>query len=188
MELEKIIECVNKKLSEKRFYHSKCVMERCIELAKKFNIDTEVAAKVGIAHDIAKEMTPEEKLKYVKKNNIKIDEIERENTTLLHAKIGASIVIKDFNFTEKMAQSILVHTTGIENMTMLDKILFISDRTSKDREFPDIEYLDNLLNEDINKAVLYILDKKIELQIKKKQIMHPNSIIARNYLLKNDLK
>jgi len=85
-----------------------------------------------------------------------------------------------------MGQAILAHTTGIENMTLLDKILFISDRTSKERGFPDIEYLNNLLEENIDKAVLYILDKKIGLQIEKKQIMHPASIIARNYLLKNN--
>ncbi len=74
------------KLSEKRFYHSQCVMERAKELAKKFGYDIEIAEKVGIAHDIAKEIPNEEKLKYVKENNIKIDEIERENPTLLHAK------------------------------------------------------------------------------------------------------
>jgi len=186
MELKKIIEIVKQNLSEKRFYHSQCVMERCIELAKKFNVDVEIAAKVGIAHDIAKEMPAEEKLKYVEENNIEVDEIEIENSTLLHAKIGADIAIKKLNFTNEMGQAILAHTTGIENMTLLDKILFISDRTSKERGFPDIEYLNNLLEENIDKAVLYILDKKIGLQIEKKQIMHPASTTARNYLLKNN--
>ena len=70
-------------------------------------------------------------------------------------------------------------------MSMLDKILFIADRTSVERGFPDIEYLNNLLEESIDKAVLYIIDKKIMLQIEKKAVMHPDSIIARNYLLKN---
>jgi len=185
MDLEQIIEIVRTRLSEKRFYHSKCVMERSIEIAKKFDEETEIAEKVGIEHDIEKEKSSEDKLKYVEKNNIQIDEIERENPTLLHAKIGKDIAIKELGFTEEMGQAIRAHTTGITNMSMLDKILFIADRTSRERGFPDIEYLNNLLEESIDKAVLYIIDKKIMLQIEKKASMHPDSIIARNYLLKN---
>ncbi len=185
MELEEIKDLVKLRLSEKRFNHSECVMERCIEIAKKFNQDIEIAAKVGIAHDIAKEMTNEEKLEYVKENHIEIDEVERENPTLLHAKIGEDIAIKELGFTKEMGQAIRAHTTGITNMTLLDKILFIADRTSKERGFPDIEYVNNLLEESIDKAVLYIIDKKITLQIERRAAMHPDSIIARNYLLKN---
>ena len=130
MELKQLIENVKKRLSEKRFYHSYCVMERAVEIAKKMGYDEQIAAKVGIAHDIAKEIPNEEKLKYVEKNNIKIDEIERENLGLLHAKIGQDIAIKELGFTKEMAQAIRAHTTGLENMCMLDKFLFIADRTS----------------------------------------------------------
>ncbi len=185
MNLQEIYEIVKKELSEKRFFHSQCVMERCEEIAKKMNYDIETAKKVGIAHDIAKEIPNEEKLKYVEKNNIEIDEIERDNPTLLHAKIGADISIKKLGFTTEMANAISAHTTGRPNMRLLDKILFIADRTSRERGFPDIDYLNSLLEENIDKAVLYILDKKIMLQIEKKAPMHVDSVITRNWILKN---
>lgn len=184
MKVEEIKQIVKDTLSEERFHHSECVMKRCIEIAVKLNFNTELAAKVGIAHDIAKEMTPEHKLKYVKENNIEIDEIERENTSLLHAKIGEDIAIKTLGFTREMGQAIRAHTTGIPNMSLLDKILFIADRTSEERGFPDIGYINSLLEKNIDEAVLYIMDKKIMLQIERKATMHPDSIIARNYLLK----
>jgi len=184
MELYKIKEIVKQRLSEKRYYHSICVMERCEELANKFNVDLEIAKKVGVAHDIAKELTAEEKLKYIKENNIEIDEIEKENTGLLHAKIGSDIAIKEFGFTHEMGNAIKAHTTGLPDMSVLSKILFIADRTSKERNFPDIDLLNEILEKNINEAVLYIIDKKIQLQIEKKQSMHPNSIIARNEILK----
>lgn len=185
MELNEIKAIVKEKLSEKRFYHCECVMNRCIELAKKFGYNIDIAAKVGIAHDIAKEMPSDSKLKYVEENNILIDEIERENPTLLHAKIGADIAIKKLEFSEEMGQAIRAHTTGIPNMSLLDKILFIADRTSIERGFQDIEYLNSLLDKSIDEAVIYIIDKKIMLQIEKRAAMHTDSIIARNYLLKN---
>ncbi len=184
MKLENIQEIVKQRLSEKRYHHSLCVMERCEELAKKFDVDLNIAKMVGIAHDIAKELTAEEKLEYVEKNNINIDEIEKENTGLLHAKIGSDIAIKEFGFTQEMGDAIRAHTTGLPDMTLLSKILFIADRTSKERNFPDIDLLNKILEKNIDEAVLYIIDKKIQLQIEKKQSMHPNSIIARNEILK----
>ena len=185
MNLNEIQEYIKDKLSEKRYYHSKCVMERSIELAKKYGADVEIASKIGIAHDVAKEMTEEEKLKYVKENNIEIDETEKVNTGLLHAKIGKDIAIKQFGFSESMGQAIANHTTGNKNMDIYSKILFIADRTSKDRNFEDLEYLNSLADKGLDEAVLYILDKKIELQIKKRAPIHINGIIARNFLLEN---
>ena len=185
MNLQEIQKEVKKRLSEKRYHHSECVMERCGEIATKFGFDIEIAKKVGISHDIAKELTDEEKLEYCKKNNIEVDEMERKNITLLHAKIGGHMVKEIFGFDEPMGRAIIAHTTGLPNMDMLSKILFIADRTSKERNFPDIGYLNELLEEDIDKAVLYILDKKIELQLKKQASMHTNTIITRNELLEN---
>ena len=183
MDLKQIQEYIKNKLSEKRYYHSICVMERSRELAIKFGADVEIAEKIGIAHDVAKEMTEEEKLKYVKENNIEIDDTEKENTGLLHAKIGKDISIKEFEFNESMGQAIANHTTGNKDMDIYSKILFIADRTSKDRNFEDLEYLNQIVDKGIDEAVLYILDKKIKLQIEKRATIHINGIIARNYLL-----
>ena len=185
MELIKIQEYIKNVLSEKRYYHSTCVMERSRELALKFGVDVEIAEKIGMAHDVAKEMNEEEKLNYVKENNIEIDDTERINTGLLHAKIGKNIAIKQFGFTDSMGEAIANHTTGNKNMDIYSKILFIADRTSKDRKFEDLEYLNGLVNKGIDEAVLYILDKKIKLQIEKRATIHINGIIARNFLLNN---
>ena len=182
MELKEIQEYVKKQLSEKRYNHSVGVMKRSEELAKMYGADVEIAKKIGIAHDVAKEISEKDKLKYVKDNNIEIDEVERENTPLLHAKIGKDIAIKKFGFSESMGQAIANHTTGNKDMDIYSKILFIADRTSKERNFDDIK---DLAKKDIDEAVLYILDKKIELQVKKRALIHLNGIIARNYLLSN---
>lgn len=184
MELIEIQEYIKKHLSKERYYHSVCVMECSRNLAKRYGANIEITEKIAIAHDIAKEMTEEEKLKYIKENNIEIDEVEKENTSLLHAKIGKDIAMKRFGFTENMGQAIANHTTGNKNMDIYSKILFIADRTSKDRKFEDLDYLNKLLDTGINETVLYILDKKIELQIEKKRAIHINGIIARNSLLK----
>ncbi len=185
MELEEIQKIAKERLSEKRYYHSQCVMERCEEIAKKVNYNVEIAKKVGMAHDIAKEIPNEEKVKYAESRGIEVDEIERENPTLLHAKLGEYIAVNEFGFTKEMGRAISAHTTGTENMDMLAKILFIADRTSIERNLDDIDYINDLVEKNIDEAVLYIFDKKIMLQIDKKAQMHPNTILARNWLLKH---
>ena len=181
MELEDIIETVKNRLSEKRFFHSRCVMERAVEIAKKFGYDVATAAKVGIAHDIAKEIPAEEKIKYVKENNIAIEEIELENPTLLHAKIGQDIAIKELGFTKEMARAIRAHTTGLENMSLLDKIIFVADRTSAERGFKDIDYINELLQKNIDEAVLAILQQTLDYLKGKKQDIDQHTVETYNY-------
>ena len=69
------------------------------------------------------------------------DEIEKIHLPLIHAKLGAEIAKKDFGCTEDICESIRWHTTGKENMSMMEKILFIADATGKDRNFENTEYL-----------------------------------------------
>ena len=121
-------------LSEKRYEHSIRVMERAEELARKYNVNVEKAVLIGLAHDIAKDMPREEKIKYVKLNNIPIDDFEKENIELLHAKIGADICNKKYGFTEDMQKAIKYHTTGNPKMDNLAKVLFIADKTEKSRK------------------------------------------------------
>ena len=183
MEIEEIKEYLKNVLSEKRYYHSECVIEMCEELAKIYDVDIETAKKVGIAHDVAKEMPTDEKFKYMEENNLEIEEIERKYPTLLHAKIGADIAVKKFGFTKEMGQAIVAHTTAKPNMNMLTKILYIADWIGKDRTFEDTYYLRELTKQDIDKAILYSLDSIIKDKIDSKEEIHIDSILARNYLL-----
>lgn len=90
---------------------------------------------------------------------------------------------------KKCGEAIKYHTTGKQNMTMLSKILFISDLIEENRDFSDVEYIRELAFADLNKAILYSLDLQIRKCIEKEKVLHINTIYARNYLLKElDIK
>ena len=129
MNLEHIKEKVKQVLSEKRYNHSLAVMQRCEELAQLYGADIEMARKVGIAHDIAKELKSEERSDAIKQYNLQLDEIEKQNPALLHAKIGAAICKNEFGFTQEMVQAAENHTTAKPKMDLLSKILFVADAT-----------------------------------------------------------
>lgn len=187
-DIEKILEDVKNTLSEKRYIHSIGVMKQAEYLAKKYGQDVEIAKAVGIAHDIAKELTEEEKIKYVEENKIEIDEIEKINIGLLHAKIGADICKKKYNFTEEMQNAIKYHTTGNENMDTLAKIIFVADKTEENRKYDDLQTVQKLADEDLDKCILYILDYMLVDNVKKQKLIHPDSIKIRNKILIENLK
>ena len=187
--LVKIDADVKQALSEKRYKHSVGVMKKAEELAKIYDIDVNTAKLVGLAHDIGKELTKEEKLEYVKENNIEIDEIEKINVGLLHGKIGADICKKRYGFTAQMQDAIKYHTTGNEKMDLLAKIIFVADKIEENRNYENeekqksLEYARQLAKEDINKAVLLEIDESLVYTIKKQELIHTDSVLARNKLL-----
>lgn len=185
MNLEQIQEDVKKILSEKRYLHSVAVMERAEELAKIFNENVEIAKLVGITHDIAKELNEEEILKYIKENNIEIDEIEERQLYLLHGKIGADICKKKYGFSDYMIKAIELHTTGYKNMSKLDKIIFLADKTEKTRSYSDLEEATEICNKSLNEGMIYCLDSAIKYNLERNRLIHPNTIITRNDIMMN---
>lgn len=182
---EQIKEYVKNILSEKRFYHSECVSERCVELAKIYGVDTEKAKLIGIAHDVAKEMPAEKQIEYAKENGIELDEVELKNAKLLHAKIGAKICEKEFGFSKDMVEAVKNHTTGMPGMDLLSKVLFIGDATGIDRTYDEAKYLYEIATEDIDKAIFECINNTIREVIDRGAPLHIDTIRTRNeYLLK----
>lgn len=183
-EYKEVHEIVKNTLSEYRFHHSQCVAKRCVELADIYRVDKEAARLVGIVHDIAKEMSNEDKVEYCKQNHLAIDDIEKLNVGLLHGKIGAHMAKERFGFSEDLCSAIKYHTTGKENMSLLDKILYVADMTSDDRQFPDKKYIIELGNKDLDECVKYILKTGINGRIAQDKKVHLNSLKALNFFMK----
>ena len=190
MEYEEIENDVKSVLSEYRFTHSLGVVKKAVELAKIYGLQEETAKKVGIAHDIAKEMTDEEMLEYVKNNNIEIDEIETVKPSLLHGKIGADIAAKKYGFTEDMVNAIKWHTTGRENMSMLEKIIYVADKTEENRKGTrfNLEKSRELSTQNIDETLIFLMNEFITYNVKNEWLIHPETINARNDLLLNQGK
>ena len=190
MEYKEIENDVKSVLSEYRYTHSLGVAKKAVELAKIYGVQEETAKKVGIAHDIAKEMTDEEMIEYAKANNIKIDEIETVKPSLLHGKIGADIAAKKFGFTQDMVNAIKWHTTGRKNMSMLEKIIYVADKTEENRKGTrfNLEKSRELSIQNIDKALIFLMNEFITYNVINEWLIHPETIDARNDLLLNEGK
>lgn len=171
--------------SEQRYAHSLGVMEISEELAKKYNVDIERTKKSALMHDMAKFMPIETLRQYIKKNNLQVSENEMLAGVALHGVVAADICKKEYNFDDEMCSAIAIHTIGKENMTMLEKIVFIADKIDKTRKYEGIEDLRKLAFEDIDRAILQNIEHSIEKNIKRGNIIIERSIKTRNFILIN---
>lgn len=183
--LKQIMKDLKEMLSEKRYLHSVSTMKKAKELANKYNQEEQTVMLTALAHDIAKEMSEEEYYQYSKENNIPLDEIDKVATMILHGKIGAHMVSKKYGFTKEMHDAIYYHSTGRANMTVLDKIVFLADKSEDRREGPDADKLRSLIEtEGLERAILWDIDYyTIPKMIKQRRMIHPYSIEARNDII-----
>ena len=87
-----------------------------------------------------------------------------------------------------MCDAIENHTTGRANMSLMEKIIYVADAVEINRDYSDVEYYRDLAFEDLDRAVLEIVDFVIEDNIKKGNIILEKSIESRNFILINRKK
>lgn len=182
---EELYEDVKCALSEKRFNHTLGVIKRAVEYASVYNVNEEDVKIAALAHDIAKEISLEESLNKVQELKIELDEVEKNNFNLIHAKLGAEIIRSKYNFKDDIINAIKYHTTARENMSMLEKIIYLADATEENRVYPELESLVSMIKNDINEGMIFTLKWTFEDLIKKERLIHVDAVKAYNFLLLN---
>lgn len=173
-------------LSAKRFNHSEGTAKTAEELAIIYKEDSKKAYLAGLVHDCTRETDMIDQNSMVKALGITIDELTLSTKDLLHAHTAEYLMINHFNiYDEKIISAVKFHTTGRENMSLLEKILFLADVIEPSRSFPGIEYIRQLAGDNIDEALLAAFESSIKFLLGKRQMIHPNTVLARNYILKH---
>ena len=163
----------------KRFEHSKRVMEVAIKLNK--DIDEDLVRTAAILHDCAKY----NEKKYLKLYGDNINKSDLEFKNVIHSFLGAEVAKKVYNINnEYILDAIRFHTTGRANMTKLDKIIYLADAIESKRNYPGVDQIRNLAKNDMDKAILYSLSRNITYLVEKSFLIHPLTIEAYNYLIR----
>ena len=68
-------------------------------------------------------------------------------------------------------------------MNLLEKIVFIADLIEPSRDFQGVEEIRKLAYEDLDESIILALDKNIKFVIKKGNLLHLDTIRARNHLI-----
>ena len=143
----------------KRYEHTLGVEYTSAALAMRFGADLEKAQIAGLLHDCAKCISDQEKLSICKKHKIPVTESEQKAPYLLHAKVGAYLAQHKYGIEDQdILNAITYHTTGRENMSLLEKIIFVADYIEPGRKHaPNLGEIRLLAFQDLDKALIRIL-------------------------------
>lgn len=168
-------------LTPKRFAHSLGVRDSAIELAKIFGADVKKAEIAGLLHDNAKDLPDLLERSY--DLEAETDAFERENIGLIHAKLGAETAKCEFGINDReITEAIKWHTIGKEDMSLLEKIVFVADLIEPGRNFPGVDDIRKYAKYDIDKAVLECVKATVRLNEKNEKPVHGTAykIIGKN--------
>ncbi len=181
---DEIKEILKNSLSQRRYVHSLGVADEGKRLAKLYGANEDKAYLAGLLHDCAKEIKNQASL--CDKFNIKMDDIMRQNTGLIHGPLGAEIARLNFGIDdEEILGAIRWHTVGKESMTLLEKIIYIADFTEVNRDFDGVDKLRKAAGKDLNKAILISIEKQFSKFVENKQSIHPNMVYMWNDLIRS---
>jgi len=146
-------------ITEKRYLHTLGVRDTALLLCRQYGCSQKKAEAAALLHDIARDLPVEKMVELLQTNGLWKSEysVIEHNPLLLHAHAGKVIARTEFGVQDKeILQSIELHTTGGESMSLLDKIIFVADFTEPGRTFGGVEKARELVCRDLDRAVLYI--------------------------------
>lgn len=168
-----------------RYNHAIRVRDTAIELAKKFHCDINKAMLAGLLHDCGKYHDKDYLLKQAFKFGIMSDESLINNKHIIHAPLGAIIAQREYNVDDDdVLSAIRYHTTGRENMTLLEKIVYLADYIEPERDFHGLAEVRALAKENIDLAILKALENSIFYLLDTHRMIHLDTLKARNYLIR----
>ncbi|MDE7106893.1 MAG: bis(5'-nucleosyl)-tetraphosphatase (symmetrical) YqeK, partial [Clostridiales bacterium] len=138
-------------LTSKRIRHTHGTAVRGMELAKMYGASVNDAVIACILHDIAKTEDPN---KYADK--IDISEYPQDT---VHAPIGAYIAQQEFGVSDEIAHAIRLHSMADADMTLLDEIVYLADKTERGRAYKTLDYVRYLCEVDRELAMQYALNE-----------------------------
>lgn len=200
--LEKIRADMPLFLSSKRLKHTLSVENQAIDIAKmlfavlkideKYINDVRAAA---LLHDFTKKLDIITQKELCVKYSIPTDSVSCDSCNLLHSKTAAFLSRERYGINDNVFYAVYNHTTGCENMSVIDKIIFLSDfieptRTQAvckklhDDFYSDIEK-NKISLKALDRAVLSALDSTINYLVSISQPIDLQTIKARNSLTAN---
>ena len=169
-------------LNHRRISHVLGTEQEALRLAERWGADPDKARRAALLHDCTKKRNLAEQLETAERFQVPLDDMERREIKLLHAKTGAGIAAAVFGTDEEITNAIRWHTTGRGGMTLLEKVIYLADYIEPTRDFPGVEELRRVCYEDLDAGLLLGLEMTIREMESRNAPIHPKTLEARDAL------
>ena len=179
MNLKQAKELVRGRLSEKRYQHTLNVRKMAVKLAKRYGADEDKAALAALLHDSAKEIGKDEMRQLMREYPQYAEGGEERPAPVWHGVCAAILARTQWGVEdEAVLSAIACHTAGKPGMTRLDKIIYLADMTSKERDWPGVGKLRKLEMKDLDAAMLAALKQTNDFVLSQGKPLDPMSKAA----------
>ncbi len=195
--LEELKDFMYNTLPEKRFLHVLSVAEDAEEMAQIFSLNKAPLLRAALLHDCTKPLSYEEHLALCEKHNFPLSENDLSSPEILHAVTGALVAKNFYGESDEVFSMIYSHSTGKENMTIGEKIIFLADFMEKTRTHSACQTVRRSFFKNIEKAdtpsgkcyvldvtVFQVLSYTLDFLKEKNVYIHKNTEFAKAYLEK----
>ncbi|WP_195572630.1 bis(5'-nucleosyl)-tetraphosphatase (symmetrical) YqeK [Paenibacillus sp. 1001270B_150601_E10] len=180
---EELMKAVREQMPEHRWAHTEGVMHAAVALAKRYGADPVKADLAALLHDVAKYWRTD-KMEQIIREQLLPAELLEHDKSLWHAPVGAFVAEYEYGITDpEILDAIRYHTSGRENMTLLDRIVCLADYIEPGRDFPGVDHIRELAEHHLDQALVAGFDSTISFLLEKKRRIFPLTVIARNSLL-----
>lgn len=178
---EQITAILRHRLKPKRFEHTLAVAAEAERLALRYGADPKKARTAGLLHDVMKNTPPADQLRVVEDFGVPMSPLERGAEKLYHAISGAAFAEHVLGVNDReILDAVRYHTTARAGMTLLERVLYLADFTSADRDYDDVDVMRRLVDESMESAMAYALSYTIKDLVKKQKPIHPDTVAAFN--------
>ncbi len=173
-----------KHLGSTLYRHSLGVARTAALLAKRYGEQQERAYLAGMVHDYGKVYSGEELRRLAREMNLVLDRVTMAEPGLLHAPVGAALLpvklgIRDVGIIE----AVTYHTTGRQDASLLEKIVYLADYIEPGRRYPLVNKVRETAEGSLHTALLLAVEQTIKKVLDRGKVLHPRSVEFRNSLL-----
>ncbi len=174
---------IKKRAGESLFQHCLGVKNTAFQLARVHGLDPARAALTGMLHDYGKLYSQEELARAARLYGLD-DPLIYQEPVLLHAPVGAYLLREELGVEDpEILEAVRNHTTGFPGMSLLSQVIYLADYIEPGRSCPGVQAIRRIASSDLQGALLAAVDFTVCHVLKRKKLLHPNSIVFRNSLV-----
>ena len=188
-------------MSSRRFEHTLGVEKMACRLGELFCPDKlDILSAAALLHDITKELTIAEQEQIYKAHCEEMSAEERLSVAIIHSKSASLVIPEKFpRFAcDEIISAVRWHTTGRENMSLVEKLIYLADYIDETRDYADCIALRNMFFdaepqkmsyseriEHLNRVLIHSFDITLRDLVEKKRLVNADTVKARNSLILN---
>ena len=180
-DLEKL---VNVLVSPERLEHVKGVVDFCLRLSKRYNLDPEKLTIMALSHDLFRDLESRRLKNMAIGYGIEITELLEKKPILLHGFIATEFLKRKYGINDyDMLLGVGYHTSGHPDFGVYSKALALADSLELSRTYEKVNQLREIAFYDIDIAFIEVIRNKITYAVNKNLYLLPQTIETWNKIV-----